>query len=195
MKEPRNHITRRGLILGALSVGIVGSSGIAAGGTVAWFRDVESGDNRVEAGTLKLDFGSSSGMDLTKDLETDQSTEGTVTLVNPGSVSGSLDVDVSYTDSGGSASADEVARNLTVDTLTYGGTDLLARYTAIDTLEDLAKNDQNTSESNDLVDLADPTAAGTDFSIKLTRQTNSNNLDGNSIDVTVTFHLNQTDAM
>lgn len=172
-------------------MGLVGSSGIAAGGTVAWFQDLESSENSVLTGTLKLDFDSSGGMDLTKDLETGYSTEGTVTLVNPGTVSGSVDVDVSYD---GDSSADDVADSLAVDKLTYGGVNLLDKYQDINTLKDLAENDQNTGD-NDLANLDDPTANGKDFTIKLTRQTNSNNLNGESIDVTFTFHLNQNDAM
>lgn len=201
MTEPPNHVTRRGLILGALSVGVAGASGIAAGGTVAVFQDVESGRNRIQSGTLNLEFGSPSSLDLTKDLTPGSSVQSSVELTSPGSQTGWLDVDVSYTDSGGTASAAAVARELEVTQLDYGGNSQLGQLSdsnnnGIVDLEDFATNNQTTGEAtaNDLIDLADP-GTGTTFTIELTLQGGTNSLDGNSIDVTFTFHLNQTDGM
>lgn len=201
MDEPKYHVTRRGLILGGLSVGVAGASGVTAGGTLAWFRDVEAGRNSIQAGTLNLEFGSGSSLDLTTDLSPGSSISSSVELTSPGTLAGWLDIDVSYKDSGGDADPNQVAKELEVSTLDYGGTDLLTQVSHFNTngikdLEDLAKNNQTSGETtaNDLIDLADP-GNGTLFEIELTLQNGTNNLAGNSIEITVTFYLNQTDGM
>lgn len=199
MVSTRNHRTRRSILAGVTAVGVLGGSGFVTGSSMAWFMDVGSSrDNTVESGTIDLEFGSPSSLDLTKDLQPGSSVASSVELVNGGTRSGVLDVDVSYA---GSGSADDVARALEVTALTYGTASQLGELSdhngnGIVDLADFSNNDIATGEvtPNDLVDLSDPGPQGTTFAIELALQKGTNNLAGNSIDVSFTFHLNQTDA-
>lgn len=202
MGDRTTRLRRRQFLGGVASLGAVAASGVAIGGTVAAFSDTEgSASTSILSGTLELTFGSPSSLDLTKDLTPGDSVASSVELRNVETIPGSLDVDVSYVDSGGGATADAVARELEVTALTYGGTSILGQLAntngnGIVDLMDFATNDQTLGEitQNDVVDLPDP-GAGTTFYIELTLQNGTNNLDGNSIDVQFTFHLNQIDAL
>lgn len=193
-------LTRRRTLLGLATIGA--ASVTAGAGTMAVLSDSgTAGNNALTGGTLDLAFDGSSTVGIGAELTPGQSVEGSVTLTNPASLTGSLDVDVDYVDNDGDSAvtADDVASDLEVTTLTYGGVDQLGQISdvngnGITDLEDLSKNDQSTGESfaNDLVDLPDP-GAGTDFVVELTYpQDNGNN--GNGIDVTFTFSLNQNDS-
>lgn len=194
-------LTRRQLLGGVATLGTVTASGLAVGGTVGAFADADSSTgNTFQSGSLDLTFGSPSSLDFTKDLPPGSSVSSAVELRNGTSLPGSVDVDVSHVDSGGGASADAVARELEVTSLTYGGTSVLGQFAdangnGIVDLADVAASDQTAGESapNDLVDLADP-GTGRTFGVELTLQTGTNDLAGNSIDVQFTFHLNQTDG-
>lgn len=193
-------LTRRRLLGGLVTVGAAGAG--AGAGTMALFSDEEtSTGNTIQAGTLTLDFASSGTFSFSTSLAPTETTGDSLTLVNGGSLGGSLDVDVSYTESDGSPndtdmSGDAVAQNLKVETLTYGGTDLTAQLpgTGPWTLYDLANNAHGASEStqNDLINLADP-AGGTEFSIELRLGNVGNDFQADGIAIDFTFHLNQTD--
>jgi hypothetical protein len=164
---------------------------------MAAFGDAESSTgNAIEAGTLDLTFGSSAAIDLGADLAPNQSVSDTVELRNAGSVSGSLDVGFAYVENDGAGpstrGADDVARELTVTTLTYGGTDVSDQISG-STLYDLATTDQPSggSGADDLVGLADP-GSGTDFAVGLTLADVGNAYQDEGIDVTATFTLTQT---
>lgn len=173
---------------------------------MAVLRDSETaGNSSVTQGTLDLVFDGSSSIGIGADLTPDQSVKGSVTLTNPASLTGSLDVDVDYVenDSDSTVTTDDVASDLEVTALTYGGTDLTTQFSddngnGIKDLEDLQKNDRASGESfaNDLIDLADP-GAGTEFVVKITYtdpNDNNNDHESNGIDVTFTFYLNQNDS-
>lgn len=199
MIDSKSRLTRRRLLAGVATVGVASAG--AGAGTMARFSNAEgSNRNTIEAGVLELTFGTPSTLDLTKDLSPGDSVSSSVELVNVSSLVGSLDVDASYTDSNGSATADDVARELELTSLSYGGTSLLGQVPDANTngivdLMDLATNNQTNGETtaNDLIDLADP-GAGTTFYVQLTLQNGTSNLAGNSIDIQFTFHLNQIDA-
>lgn len=164
-----------------------------------------AGNNAIKQGTLDLAFDGSSSVGIGAELTPGQSVKGSVTLTNSASLTGSLDADVDYVenDSDSTVTADDAASDLEVTTLAYGGTDLTGQFAddngnGIRDLEDLSKNDQTSGESfaNDLIDLADP-GAGTDFVVEITYtdpNDNNNDHEGNGIDVTVTFYLNQNDS-
>ncbi|MFB6074703.1 MAG: TasA family protein [Haloarculaceae archaeon] len=197
----RIHLTRRRLLGGLVAVG--GASAAAGAGTMAYFSDAESSaGNAVQAGTLTLEFGGSAAFDFGTTLAPTESTTGSVTLVNTGSVAGSVDVDVTYSEQDASPndvdeSAQAVARNLTMRTLSYGGTDLTGSQglSSTPTLHELATNDRTAGEStgNDLVDLPDP-GGGTDFVVELELANVDSDFESDGVAVSFTFHLNQTDA-
>ena len=202
MTDGTTQITRRRLLGGLLTVG--GASAAAGAGTMAYFRDSEtSGGNTVTAGTIDLVLGGSGSFAFNTALAPSQSTSGTLTLLNSGSVGGSVDVDVSYSENDASGndqnvSADDLASNLTVETLTYGGndqTDQVAAAGPQPTLQELATNDLTAGETtgNDLVDLPDP-GAGTPFTLGLRLENVGNQFQSDGINITLTFHLNQTDG-
>jgi spore coat-associated protein N len=93
-----------------------------------------------------------------------------------------------------------VAENLAVKTLTYDDTDYTGQITTdnqFPTLADLADNAHGSDEStqNDLVDLDDPGNDGTDFTIGLKlAESVGNSFQGDGIEITATFHLNQNDS-
>lgn len=194
-------VTRRRLLAGVVAAGVAGAG--AGAGTMAYFEDSETSDgNTVQAGTLNLEFGGGGSFSFNAALAPTQSTTGTVTLVGNDSLSGSLDVDVSYTENDAAGNqtdvtADQLASNLLVETLTYGGTDLTGQVSASGpepTLQELATNDQTSGETtgNDLIDLQDP-GAGTDFVMGLRLADVGNQYQRDGLTVDVTFHLNQTD--
>lgn len=187
--------------LGGLAV-IAGASAAAGAGTMAAFSDSESSSsNTVQAGTLELSLDSGGSFDFSTSLAPTQSTQDSVTLLNAGSISGSLDVDVSYTENDApqndaDVSADQVAQNLTVLSLEYGGNNLLSGQSlpSDPTLYELSNNDQAESGSdNDLINLADP-GNGTDFTVELELANVGNDFQSDGLDVTFEFDLNQTDG-
>ena len=204
MTDNTSGLTRRRTLL---SLATIGAASITAGaGTMAVLSDSETaGNNPMREGTLDLVFDGSSSIGIQAELTPGQSVKGSVTLTNPASLTGSLDVDVDYveSDSDSTVTADDVASDLEVTTLTYGGTDLTGQFSdangnGIKDLEDLSKNDQTSGESvaNDLIGLTDP-GVGTDFVVEITYtdpNSNNNSHSGNGIDVTVTFYLNQNDS-
>ena len=123
----------------------------------------------------------------------------TITLKNNGTIDGStLDIDISYVENDGTEptdpnlqvdkTADEFADELIVNTLTYGGVDLLAGITDADgdgvDLKEVA--------AADLSGQAGITASATkDFAIEVTLKDVGNDFQADGIDVTFTFTLNQ----
>ena len=169
---------------------------------MAAFSDSESSSgNTVQAGTLNLSLNGGASFAFDTALAPTETTTDSVTLVSDGSIDGSLDVDVSYTESDGdtgsqNATDDEVAQNLEVQTLDYAG----SRTGQISggstpTLADLANNDQTSGEStgNDLINLPDP-GSGTDFIVGLRLKDVGNKYQGDGIAITFDFHLNQNDS-
>jgi len=197
-----SELTRRRLLGGLVTVGA--GSAAAGAGTMAYFSDTESStQNQISTGTLALDFTGSSSFSFDTTLAPTETTTDAVTLVRSGSLSGSLDVDFEYAESDVSTvdpdkSAQAVAENLEVVTLTYGGTDISGQVTgaAPPTVDDLAKNEhgENETEQNDLIDLPDPGTDGTEFTIGLRLKDVGDEFQGDGIELTVTFYLNQNDA-
>lgn len=192
-------------VLGAIAT-VGGASSAVGAGTMALFSDTESSSgNTIQAGTVELDIGGSGSFDFSASLAPTQETAGTVTLVNSGSIQGSVDVDVTAnTESDASpndqdVTAQEVAQNLEVTALTYGGSDITSQISANSsppTLDELANNlhDGTETTQNDLINLADPTSGGTDFSITLRLKDVGNEFQSDGVQIDFTFHLNQTDA-
>lgn len=215
------NLTRRKVLGGLAGIGAAGAA--TGAGTMALYSDSEtSGSNTVQAGTLNLTPNSS-------DLETVSVSElapgesggvTTWTLVNDGTITGSLDVSVTITgEADGSdgtpatttdVSATTVAKALEVVTLSYGGSDVgqvsgstdaadvfeNASSSTYTSLYDLANNEQTSGEDspNDLIDLADP-GTGTDFSLEVKLRSEAGNkfqADGVAFDIE--FVLNQTDG-
>lgn len=194
-------VSRRRVLGGLAAIGA--ASAATGAGTVAYFTDSESSTgNTIEAGTIELSFGGSETFTFSTELAPTQDTSDSVTLVNGGSVSGSVDIDVSYSESDASGapspdmSATEVAQNLEVTSLTYGGNDISGQISgaSLPTLDDLANNQHDGSETtqNDLINLADP-GSGRDFAITLRLKNVGNDFQGDGVSVNFTFHLNQTD--
>ncbi len=197
-------LTRRRLLGGIVAIG--GASAATGAGTMAYFSTTaQSTNNEVTAGTLELDFGGTGTFSFSTSLAPTISTQDSVTLVNAGTLSGSVDVDVDYSESDASSApspdmtAQEVAENLEVTTLEYGGADLTWQIDTSNsppTLHDLANNLHDGSETtqNDLINLADP-GGGTDFTVEFRLKNVSDDYQGDGVEVTFTFHLNQNDAM
>lgn len=195
-------VTRRRLLGSIVTIGA--ASAAAGAGTFAAFSDTESsGGNAVRSGTLNLDFDGGASFTFSTSLYPTQTVSDSVTLVSNGSVQGSLDVDVSYSESDASGnatnvSAQQMAQNLEVTGLTYGGTDVrgqIASSASPPTVHDLATSNQTSGEStgNDLVDLADP-GTGTAFAVELRLKDVGNDFQSDGIDIEFTFTLNQTDG-
>ena len=189
-----------GLTIAALMV-----IGMVGGGTYAYFSDVEtSASNILTAGTLDLKTNDADGvtatLDATNMAPADIEGPATVTLKNAGSLDGaSLDIDISYVESDGSEptdaglandlTADEFADELLVDTLTYGGTDLLTGITDADA----DGIDMKEVAAADLTGQAGINATlSKDFVVQVTLKSGAgNDVQGDGIDVTFTFTLNQ----
>ena len=193
-------LSRRRLLGAVVAVGVAGAG--AGAGTMAAFSDSEtSSSNAVESGTLTLSFGSGGSFAFDTALAPTGTTTDSVTLVSGGTEPGSLDVDVNYAESdasgnGDDVTAEEMAQNLEVATLAYGGTDLRGQVGGSPpTLDDLATNDRTSGEAtgNDLTDLADP-GSGTDFTVGLRLKDVGNRFQGDGVAVTFDFHLNQHDS-
>lgn len=195
-------VTRRQLL------GAVAASGIAgwttSSSTAAFFNDGEnSNENQIQSGTLDLSFGSGGTFGISATLEPGQSARGSVTLVNSGSITGSVDVTAQYWENDASTnnkdvSADNVAKHVNVVTLDYGDTDLTGQITDVDgdgrdTLYDLA-NTNAEGDGNDVVNLADP-GGGTDFTVEFEVESSvGNTYEDDGVDITFTFDLNQQDS-
>lgn len=199
MSDDTFKLSRRRLLGGLVTIS--GASGATGVGTMAYFSDSdESTGNTVSAGTLNLDFNSAGTFQFSSSLAPGQTTMDTVTLVNDGSITGSLDIDVAYeepesTPTETSVSAEDVVRNLYVRTLDYGDTDLLDEQVSQSdpTLHDVSTLDRSESGTdNDLINLADPTSEGTDFEVKLELADVGDEYQGAGVDVTFAFDLNQT---
>lgn len=186
-------------------IATVGAAGASAGaGTMAYFSDTESSSNNtIQAGTLELSFGGDGSFDMSATLEPGQSVVGSVTLVNDGTVPGSIDVSADYTENDAGTNnkdmtADEVAKVLNVLMLEYDGTDELGQVSDVDgdgnkTVYDLANNDVE-SDGDDVVDLPDP-GGGKTFTVELEVDSGAgNDYQDDGIDITFTFDLNQTDS-
>lgn len=189
---------------------VIGLAAAAAGaGTMALFSDTESSSgNTVQAGTIDLGPDNPGTLMQSGDnLAPTQETTGTVTLTSDGSLSGSLDVAVDYTESDGSGSTDvatdvsaeNYAKSLTVTELKYGGNSLLGTSAVSDTngdgvvtLYELANQEVET-DGDDIDDLSDP-GSGTDFTVTLRLQNVGNDYQNDGVDVTYTFTLNQQDS-
>lgn len=195
-------LTRRRVLGGVIALG--GASAAAGAGTMAYFSDEATSSNDVVAGTIELSYGESGSLAFSTSLGPTETTQDSVTLENAGSIAGSLDVDVDYAESDASPNAtdmtaDQVAGNLEVVTLEYGGTDLTGQIDTANetpTLADLADNAHDGSETtqNDLIDLADP-GSGTEFTLGLQLKNVSDDYQADGVSVTITFHLNQNDGM
>jgi len=191
------------LLTSLLTIGVV--SVAMVGGTLAYFNDVEaSSSNILQAGTLDLKTNDADGVTATLSATNmkpgDSQGPATITLKNAGSIDGSsLDIDISYEESDGTEptdtglandiSADEFADELLVDTLTYGGTNLLTGITDADSdgidMKEVAAADLTGQAGIDASDTAD-------FVVKVTLKSSAgNDLQGDGIDVTFTFTLNQ----
>ncbi|QLH84144.1 TasA family protein [Halosimplex pelagicum] len=192
--------SRRRVLAGLVTTGL--ASAAAGAGTMAAFSDTESSSgNTVQAGTLNLDIDSPGSFSFNGSLKPTDSTTDSVTLVSDGTIDGSLDVDVSYTEDDGdtgnqNVTAQEMAENLEITTLNYDGD----RTGQIDggsppTLADLNSNDQGSGETtaNDLVNLPDP-GNGTDFTVGFRLKDVGNDFQGDGIAITFDFHLNQNDS-
>mgnify|MGYP000265355269 CR=1 FL=1 len=202
MPESEHELTRRRLLGGLVAIGATGAA--AGAGTMAFFTESEtSGNNAITSGTLTLGFGSGGTFSFNTGLVPTESTTGSVTLQSGGSVTGSLDVDVDYSesDSGSNSqnvTAQQVAENLEVQTLTYGGTDLTGQISTSNsppTLHDLATNPHGAGETtqNDLINLSDP-GTGTDFIVELRLKNVGSEFQSDGIAITFDFHLNQNDS-
>ncbi|ACV11489.1 hypothetical protein Huta_1313 [Halorhabdus utahensis DSM 12940] len=201
MSDEGKKVTRRRLLGGLVTVGA--ASAAAGAGTMALFSDTESSTgNTVQAGTLNLSFDSGGSFAFSGNLKPNETTTKSVTLVSDGSLSGSLDVDVDYTEDDGNTgnhdkTAQEFAQNLEVQTLDYDNTDLTGRIDggSPPTLFDLKYNDQTSGEAtpNDLTDLPDP-GDGTTFTVGFKLKDVKNKFQGDGVAVTFDFHLNQNDS-
>lgn len=198
MDETR--LTRRRVLGGLVTVGT--ASAAAGAGTAAYFTDTEtSTENEVSTGTLTLGFDGAAAFDFSASLAPGGTTQGTVTLVTLGSLSGSLDVDFEYANddarNNSKKTAREVAERLDVTTLTYSGSDRTGQITdgSPPTLHDLATNDLSGGETtpNDLTDLPDP-GDGTDFTVGFELQNVGNQFKKEGVAITITFQLNQHDS-
>ncbi|SFR93119.1 SipW-cognate class signal peptide [Halomicrobium zhouii] len=204
MSERQFRLTRRRLFGGIVSV--AAASAASGAGTMAYFTDTEtSSDNTISAGTLKLDFDGSGTFEFNTALAPTQTTEESVTLIKNGSVNGSLDVDVSYKESDGDnndpeedVTADQVAENLEVVTLEYGGDTLLTEdqnLSGTPTLYDLENNEHGANEStqNDLINLDDPGTGGKVFTVGFRLKDVGNEFQSDGVSITFDFYLNQND--
>jgi len=173
---------------------------------MAAFSDSESSSgNSIQAGTLNLDFDGSTSFSFSGTLKPKGTTSDSVTLVSDGSLDGSLDVDVSYTEAdsnkGKEGNAQAFAERLEVESLTYGEKDIRDQIDSesTPTLHELANNEQTDGEStgNDLINLddpGDPSDGGTKFFIKFRLKDVKNKYQGDGVSVTFHFHLNQNDS-
>lgn len=198
-------LTRR-RVLGGLAM--IGTASAAAGaGTMALFSDKEKTQaNTIRGGTIDLTVGNSGTLLMDANMAPGDTVGGPVTLRSDGSLTGSLDIAVSYTESNGNANTDDsrdvnaetFAKNIVISTLKYDGEDLSGQIETSQrgkgiTLYDLAHNNLE-SDGSDIVNLADP-GYGTSFIVHLTlAETVSNAFQNDGIDATFTFHLNQKDT-
>lgn len=186
----------------AIASGAVGWT--MSSNTTALFQDTENSDaNQIQSGTLELSFGDGGSFGISATLEPGQSTTGSVTLVNGGTIDGSVDVAVQYSENDASdnkndVSADNVAKYINILSLNYGGTDLTGQITDIDgdgryTLYDLANTDAE-SDGDDIANLTDP-GSGTDLTVEFEiESTVDKTYQDDGVDITFTFDLNQVDS-
>lgn len=170
---------------------------------MALFNDEEQTQgNTLQGGTIDLSLGSASALMMDANMAPGDTIGGTVTLQSDGSLRGSLDIAVTYSESDGAGStddhrnksADAVAQQVMVSTLTYDGADLAGQVATNGgsplTLYDLAANNRE-SDGTDLSDLSDP-GQGTEFTVFLTLAEGiSNAFQNDGINATFTFSLNQ----
>lgn len=201
MPDDTLEVSRRRVLSGLITIG--GASVATGVGTMAYFSDSEeSTGNTVTTGTLRLGFDSDGEFEFGTALAPTETSTESVTLVNSGTITGSLDVDVDYSEYDASdapdpdMTANDVAESIEVVILDYGENNLLAGQglPSNPTLHDLAENPHGDDESteNDLINLADP-GDGTDFTVELRLKNVSDDFQGDGVDVTFTFYLNQTD--
>lgn len=202
MSDRPIELTRRRILGSIATVGVASAS--AGAGTMAYFSDTEtSSGNTVEAGTLELSFGNGGSFDMSSTLVPGQSVVGSVTLVNNGTITGSVDVSANYTENDASANApdmtaDEVAQVLNVLTLDYDGVSQLGQVVDVDgdgnkTVYELANSDVE-SGGDDVVNLADP-GGGKTFTVEIELDSSvGNDYQYDGVDITFTFDLNQTDS-
>lgn len=223
MSDKKIELNRRRVLGGLITLG--GAAAAAGAGTFALFSDTEqSTNNTVSAGTLNLtpETGSISSFTFSEVAPGQSQGPYAWTLTNAGSLSGSLDIDVTVNNDGsgndGSSGTpansndvteSELAEAIEVTTLKYDGTDISSQISGDTTgpsgyfttssyvsLANLANNTQKSGEStgNDLIDLADP-GSGKDFEIELTlRSEAGNDFQADGLDVAFEFVLNQNDG-
>lgn len=199
MGERIVRLTRRRLLGGFVILG--SASGAIGAGTMAYFSDSEeSAGNIVQAGTLNLGFDGSETFELSTALAPTQTTDDDITLVNNGSVSGSLAVDVTYgpnesTESSEDVSVDDVAENLEVRRLEYvNGNDRLEPANLENpTLRELSEHAESTdSRDHDLEGLPDPGSDGSVFLIELYLRDVGDEYQGMGVSIEFEFTLTQT---
>lgn len=193
---------RRKILISLLAIAMVGA--MIGGGVYAAFSNSEtSSSNTFVAGTLDLKTNDADGVTATLQATNmkpgDSVGPETITLKNAGTIDGStLDIDISYVENDGTEptdpslqvdkTPDEFADELIVNTLTYGGVDLLAGITDVDG----DGVDMKEVAAADLSGQAGLTASATkDFAIKVTLKDVGNDFQADGIDVTFTFTLNQ----
>ena len=187
-------------ILG-LTITLILLTGIGGIGTFAFFSDVEtSASNQLAAGTLDLKTNDADG--VTQTLYADNLQPGetvgpeTITLKNSGSLAGAtMDISFSYIESDGNPNPNDMSPNDTaaqieVNTLNYGGSNLLNSVI-----------DNNTNGWKDIQDLADSDLSGQaginpsanktfEVAVQL-RSDTSGDYQADGINLDMTFILNQ----
>lgn len=177
------------------------ATGVGAYGTFAYFSDSgESTSNIFTSGTLDLKLDGQddvSAIVSAGNFAPGDTTEGTLTLTNDGSISSydgdghtvTLDIaaDVTATDADGGTT--DMAQYLRLDTFAYDGDSQLANVTDSNSngyvdVDDLA--------SSSLTGLDDPGSAGQNLDLTVEFHPDAgNDLQGDEVDVTFTFTLNQ----
>lgn len=150
-------LTRRRVLGGSIVLGLTAAG--AGAGTFALFSDTEtSSGNTIQAGTLDLGLGVTSGSFTAGNLKPTESISGSFDLTESGTITGNhveLDFSVNTTEAGASNDGDTAPSSAAgmeelfqVTTLDYDGTDLLSAYSVTD------------ANSNGIVDLNDVVTHG-----------------------------------
>ncbi len=188
------------LVLGLASAGL-------GYGTFAYFTDEETSTaNIFTAATLDLKTDDADGVTATiadSSFVPGDTATGSIVLKNGGNLATGLDLDFKATmavtddtaaNAGGAcAASDQIDKFITVTTLTYGATDLLA--TIADADADGRKSLDDLEAHGVFSDLTDPGTAGTTLTITVSYDTAAPNCNqADSVDMTLTFQLAQVDA-
>jgi predicted ribosomally synthesized peptide with SipW-like signal peptide len=196
---PNANGLRKGLVTSLLTIAL--ATGVGAYGTFAYFNDTEeSSMNVFSSGTLDLALSSSSSVDAfvghdnfaPGDVE-----NGTLLLENEGSISSydgdghdvslSLGVFLDQTDADGGTT--DMADHLELTQLAYGSQDLTSQ---VADANDNGRTDLADLVASNVTGLDDPGSAGQDLDVEITfAQDAGNDLQGDSVDATFTFVLEQ----